>query len=75
MTKLTFEDRGWNVVTSVWTVGAKEPDRISICYMWGSDGISFFDSATGTARVEFLISFSDFMRRVREAGPDGIVEL
>lgn len=51
MTKLIFEDRGWTVVTSAWTVASKKDSgRTELIYLWGPDGVSFFESATGTAR-------------------------
>lgn len=68
---LVFNDRGWSVATSSWSVASKGDDAITVCYQWGADGISFFDSATGIARCTFAITMVQFMRRVAEGKANG----
>ena len=76
MPVLLFVDRGWTVATAAWTAASKDPKKTEICYTWGSDGISFFDSATGTSRIELDMPFAEFLRRVQMApSNNGIVNL
>lgn len=70
---LIFEHDGWTVATAAWTAASKRPDRVTICYPWSSDGtISWFDSSTGTARIDFKMSMAEFLRAV---GRGGVVDL
>ena len=45
MTVLLFNDRGWEVATSAWSAASKDGQSVEVCYQWGADGISWFDSA------------------------------
>lgn len=67
MVSLIFNDRGWTVVTNAWTAASKSPGRTTIAYTWGADGISFFDSATGTAKIEFEMDITAFINAVVSA--------
>lgn len=76
MTTLIFEDRGWVVCTSSWSVGGKpgKNQQVKIVYTWGADGISIFNSATGDAScfLPYTIEqFTDILLRNR----GGIIDL
>jgi hypothetical protein len=61
MTTLIFNDRGWTVATAAWSAGAKGDHDVRICYAWGADGVSWFDSATGIASVDIHIGIEAFI--------------
>ncbi len=71
---LLFRDRGWDVMTSSWTVGAKSDKEVVLVYTWGGDGIGWSQSSVSTAQIKLAMSFSDFMDRVASAA-GGIVDL
>jgi hypothetical protein len=52
---------GWEVVTAAWTAAAKPGRVVEIAYVWGADGISFFQSATGVERVTLNIDMQSFL--------------
>jgi hypothetical protein len=66
MAVLLFNDRGWAVATSAWSAGSKDEATVTICYQWGEDGISWFDS-TGNARMKLNINMAEFCRRLSRA--------
>jgi hypothetical protein len=73
---LIFEDRGWTVVTSAYTLAAKGQDSTELCYMWGDDSVSWFDSATGTARTTLETPIETLIQTIRDAAQrDGIADL
>lgn len=67
MTTLTFRDRGYEVVTSSWSISTKSNSKlgIDIVYICGADGISFFQGATGTARCSLPFSFDEFIQLIK----------
>lgn len=68
MTVLLFNDRGWEVMTSCWSAGAKPGKSVRICYQWGADHLSWFSSATGISTVDLPIGMSEFLRAVQSGG-------
>lgn len=52
---------GWEVVTASWTAAAKPGRAVEIAYVWGADGVSFFQSATGVERVTLNITMQEFL--------------
>lgn len=68
MTVLLFNDRGWEVVTSAWTAAATPGNTVQICYQWGADHISFFQSATGISRIDLPIDMTTFLKAISEGG-------
>ena len=68
MTVLLFNDRGWEVATPAWSAASKDGQSVEVCYQWGADGISWFDSATGNARTTLNISMTEFARRLTGGG-------
>lgn len=75
MPVLLFLDRGWEVATNAWTAAAKASNRnVTICYRWGADGISFFDSATGNSKTELAITMEEFTRRIAKHTNGGICD-
>jgi hypothetical protein len=69
MTTLIFEDRGHEVVTSSWSVAAKPGKSVQICYAWGADALSWFDSATGLASFDLEMTMEQFISRITKGGP------
>lgn len=65
MIMLIFRVGGYEVATTSWTASAKNGSGVDIAYLWGADGVSFFDSATSTRRVAYDISMSDLLARKR----------
>ncbi len=74
MAVLMFNDRGWAVATSAWSAGSKDGSTVTICYQWGEDGTSWFDNATGNARMKLNINMAEFCRRLSTAS-NGVVDL
>lgn len=71
MTVLMFMHGGWEVVTSAWTVAAKDRpnEAITICYPWSSSsGFGWMDNSTGVARVELAITLTDFYNLLARSG-------
>jgi hypothetical protein len=58
----------WEVLTSAWTAAAKPDRRVELVYVWGPDGISLFQSATGTERITLNLSMPDFLSLVERSG-------
>lgn len=75
MAILLFNHQGWAVATAAWSAGSKNGDSVTICYQWGADGISFFDSATGNARCTLPINMADFTKRLARNSNSGMVDL
>ena len=67
MTTILLRDRGWEVMTSAWTAASKSA-QLEIAYVWGADGISWFDSSTGVSRVTLNISMQGLTERVESWG-------
>lgn len=65
MTTLIFEHAGWEVATTSWTVAAKPGKGVTICYQWGADGVSFFESAVGNARTTLDCTMAEFLRLIQ----------
>jgi hypothetical protein len=66
---LFFNDRKYEVVTSSWSVAAKpDANYITVCYSWGADGISWFDSATGVSSCELMLRMEEFVKRISKGG-------
>jgi len=64
-----FNDTGWQIATSAWTVGAKGNSDVTLCYPWSAvSGFGFIDNATGTARVKLNLSMADFLEKLRVEG-------
>ncbi|WP_323991384.1 hypothetical protein [Nguyenibacter sp. L1] len=59
---LRFTDRGWDVITSAWTVGAKNSRCVELCYTW-TPAIGF-DNSVGSARVTLHLNIDDFVNRL-----------
>ena len=71
MTILAFKDaQGYEVVTAAWSACVKD-DEIDVAYLWGADGISWFDSATGVCRIRFKMTMSQFLSSQR----NGMIDL
>jgi hypothetical protein len=73
MTVLVFNDRRWEVATSAWSAASKDGSSVDVCYTWGADGVSWFDSATGNARCTLDLLMSEFLERLARA--DGVLDL
>ena len=71
---LIFEDRGWEVITTSWTMASKR-GGVDICYTWGADGFGWMDSSTGTARRSFDMSVDEFKQKLLDAVPNGVLRL
>jgi hypothetical protein len=69
MTTLIFMDRGWTVMTSAWSAGSKNDKTTTLVYVWGADGESWSDSATGDASCTLEMPIKEFIGRVQAAGP------
>jgi hypothetical protein len=65
---LLLNHEGWEVVTAAWSAAAKPGDKVQVCYQWGADRLSWFDSATGIARVGLNLSMAEFLRLVQRGG-------
>ncbi len=67
MTTLHFKDRGWDVITSSWTVGAKDPkgDTVTLVYTWGADGLGWSGQSVSTAKIELKIGLATFLQYIR----------
>jgi hypothetical protein len=74
MPVLLFRDRGWEVAASSWVAAAKPDRKVELCYQWGADGISWFDSGTGNARCTLDILMDDFTKRIARHTNGGIVD-
>ena len=68
MTVLLFNDRGWDIATAAWSVGAKPGKQVSLCYQWGADGISIFDSATGISKMTLPMTMAQFSAAIASGG-------
>lgn len=64
MTVLLFNHEGWEVATAAWSASAKPGKNVVVCYQWGADALSIFDSATGIRRVEFPMTMTKFLNIV-----------
>ena len=64
MTILLFNHDGWEVATAAWSLGAKVGDPVTVVYQWGPDGVSWFDSATGTRRVTVNLSMEQLVEKL-----------
>lgn len=73
MVTLLFRHEGWDVVTAAWSASAKPGKNVQICYQWGANGISFFDSATGIRRLEIPIEMRVFLDAL--SGGGGVIDL
>ena len=67
MTVLRFRDRGWDVMTSSWTVATKKPDQdsVTLVYTWGGDGVGWSAQSVSTASITLGISFKRFEEAVK----------
>ncbi len=72
---LIFEDRGWTVATASWSMGSDDQKTTQIIYTWGADRISFFDSATGTARYTFHVPVEEFISILKAHANEGCCDL
>jgi hypothetical protein len=72
MTVLLFNHEGWEVATAAWSLGAKKGDAVTVVYQWGPDGLSWFDSATGTRHVIVNLTMDQLVQKL---GGGGLVDL
>ncbi len=74
---LVFNHEGWLVMTAAWSAAGKPGKQTEVCYQWGADRFSVFESATGIRRVTFKQDIAEFMNVVvRVSGHGGkIVDL
>lgn len=77
MTLLIFEDRGWTVATSSWTVGGKtNRGSCRLIYQWGPDGYSWTDTRVSTASLAFdNMSADQLIRWIKTNTTDGRCDL
>lgn len=77
MTILVFEDRGWVVTTSAWSVGSKigRSLKTRIVYIWGGDGIGWSDQSTGTAAFDLTMTLDTFLEILQKHTDNGICDL
>jgi hypothetical protein len=61
MTVLFFNDRGWEIATAAWTVGARPGKTVRLCYQWGADHVSFFHGATGISTIDLGMTMQQFL--------------
>jgi hypothetical protein len=74
VTVLLFNDRGWGVATSSWSVGATGENAVTLIYEWGPDGASLWTHTTGTSRVTVQLTMPEFVERLKNSD-NGIVDL
>jgi len=72
---LTFEVKGVTIVTNSWTVRDNGAKGVIVCYIWGADDVSFFDSATGTSRAYLAMSIQEFTKRLVNARASGMCQI
>lgn len=69
---LKFKDGARDVLTTAWTaVSANKGNAVDIAYLWGADGLSLFQSATGTSRYLASGSFRAFNHYVEDCASKG----
>lgn len=76
MTTLVFNHEGYTVATSSWSIAAKHRNEnaTDICYQWGANGISWFDSSVGNARATLPIPIARLIQEIGHAG-GGVADL
>ena len=74
MSIIIFEDRGWLIATSSWTIGGKGK-KSRLIYEWGPDSISWFDGAVSTCVVHFDIPANELINIIRDRTRNGICDL
>lgn len=70
---LLFNDRGWDILTTSWTAGARNSKETDIRYTWGADGIGWTNQAVSTARHKVALPFNIFARYVQDCQGKNII--